>query len=47
MDQIASEFMKMNMIDVSVKAPRRMVTRLQTHKTGEHRPDGPSVRPDP
>jgi hypothetical protein len=46
-DQIASEFMKTNKSDVSVKTPQRMVTRSQTRRTRELRPDGPSARPDP
>jgi hypothetical protein len=46
-DQIALKFMKTNTSDVSVKTPRRMVTRSQTRRTREHRPDGPSARPDP
>jgi hypothetical protein len=46
-DQIASEFMKMNRSDVSVKTPRRMVARSQTQRTGEYRLDGPSARPNP
>jgi hypothetical protein len=46
-DQIASEFMKTNRSDVSVKTPRRMVTHSQTQRTREHRPDGPSARLDP
>jgi hypothetical protein len=40
-DQIASEFMKTNRSDVSMKTPWRMVTRSQTRRTREHRPDGP------
>jgi hypothetical protein len=46
-DQIASEFMRTNRSDVSVKTPRRMVTHSQTQRTREHRPDGPSARLDP
>jgi hypothetical protein len=45
-DQIASEFMKTNRSDVSVKTPRRMVTRSQTRRTGEYRPDGLLAHPD-
>jgi hypothetical protein len=46
-NQIDSEFMKTNRSDVSVKTPRRMVTRSQTRRTRELRPDGPSACPDP
>jgi hypothetical protein len=46
-DQIASEFMKTNKSDASVKTPWRMVTRLQTRRTREHRPESPLARPDP
>jgi hypothetical protein len=46
-DQIASKFMKTNRSDISVKTPRRMVTRSQTQRTREHRPDGPSACSDP
>jgi hypothetical protein len=45
-DQIASEFMKTNRSDASAKTPRRMVTRSQTRRTGEHRPDCHLARPD-
>jgi hypothetical protein len=45
-DQIASEFVKTNRSDVSVKTPQRMVTRSQTRRTGEHRPNGSSSHPD-
>jgi hypothetical protein len=45
-DQIASEFMKTNRSDVSVKTPRRMVTCSQTRRTREQRLDGPSAHPD-
>jgi hypothetical protein len=47
MDQIASEFMKMNRSDVSMKIPWRMVTCSQTRRIGEHHPDSPSAHPDP
>jgi hypothetical protein len=45
-DQIASEFMKTNRSDVSIKTPRRMVTRSQTRRARQLCPDGPSARPD-
>jgi hypothetical protein len=45
-DQIASEFMKTNKSDVSVKTPRRMVTHSQTRRTRELCPNGPSARPN-
>jgi hypothetical protein len=46
-DQIASNFMRMNGNDISMKTPQRIVTRLQTRKTGEDRPDGLSDHLDP
>ena len=45
-DQIASEFMRMNRNDVSVKTPQRMVMRSQTHKTREDHLDSSSTHPD-
>jgi hypothetical protein len=46
-DQIASEFMRMNGNDVSIKTTRRMVTCSQTRRTEEDHPDSLSARPDP
>jgi hypothetical protein len=43
-DQMASEFIKTNRSDISMKTPRRMVTRSQTRRTGEHH-SSPSGRP--
>jgi hypothetical protein len=45
-DQIASEFMRMNGNDVSMKTPQRMVMCTQTRRTGKDRLDGPSARSD-
>jgi hypothetical protein len=46
-DQIASEFIKTNRSDISIKTPWRMVTRSQTRRIREHRPDGPLTHLDP
>jgi hypothetical protein len=46
-DQIASNFMRTNGNDISMKTPQRIVTHLQTRKTGEDRPDGLSDHLDP
>jgi hypothetical protein len=46
-DQIASEFMRTNRNDLSVKTPRRMVICSHTCRTGEDRPNGHSVCLDP
>jgi hypothetical protein len=46
-DQIESEFMRMNGNDASVKTPQRIVTRSQTRKTEEDRSNGLSARLNP